>query len=63
MNQAMTSGSWSVNTDHLRFSIDLSGSTLSLADGIALHWGPTCGNDIIEGFAVLFTNVRDQSLG
>ncbi|MEL7448794.1 MAG: PEP-CTERM sorting domain-containing protein [Pseudomonadota bacterium] len=50
--RAMTSGSWSVNTDHLRFSIDLSGSNLSLADGIALHWGPTCGNDIIEGFAV-----------
>lgn len=47
----LAGGSWTVNSDHLTFMIDLTGSELSLADGIALHWGPTCGNDIIEGYA------------
>jgi hypothetical protein len=49
--QQLASGTWSVEGDHLSFMIDLTGSDLSLASGIALHWGPSCGNDIIEGYA------------
>ena len=49
---ALNGGTWSANDGYLRFSIDLTGSGLSLTNGIALHWGPTCGNDIIEGFAI-----------
>jgi len=47
----LAGGSWTVNGDHLTFAIDLTGSDLSLSHGIALHWGPSCGNDIIEGYA------------
>ncbi|MGD8976227.1 MAG: PEP-CTERM sorting domain-containing protein [Gammaproteobacteria bacterium] len=47
----LAGGTWTVNGDHLTFAIDLTGSDLSLANGIALHWGPSCGNDIIEGYA------------
>lgn len=47
----LNSGTWSVEDDHLSFMIDLSGSDLSLANGIALHWDMTCGNDVIEGYA------------
>ena len=47
----LAGGTWTVNDDHLIFMIDLTGSDLSLANGIALHWGPSCGNDIIEGYA------------
>lgn len=47
----LADGSWSVEDDHLSFMIDLSGSDLSLARGIALHWDMTCGNDVIEGYA------------
>ena len=43
--------SWSVEDGYLSFAIDLSGTGLSLTDGVALHWGPFCGNDIIEGNA------------
>ncbi len=44
---------WSIDgaNDTVRFEIDLTGTTLSLENGIALHWGLTCGNDTIEGFA------------
>ncbi|MGB5544273.1 MAG: PEP-CTERM sorting domain-containing protein [Gammaproteobacteria bacterium] len=48
---ALNGGSWSVEDGYMSFSIDLSGTDLSLANGIALHWGPTCANDIIEGYA------------
>ena len=29
--------------------IDLTGTDLLLGDEIALHWGFTCANDVIEG--------------
>jgi hypothetical protein len=48
---ALNDGSWSVEDGYMSFSVDLSGTDLSLANGIALHWGPTCANDIIEGYA------------
>lgn len=63
-------GSWSVirkrdaasNTQGLlQFTIDISATTLDYYDdgsgngGIAFHWGPTCANDVIEGFAVSST--------
>lgn len=46
------SGTWSVTNDsHITFSIDLTNTPL-LDDGkVALHWGMTCGNDVIEGMA------------
>lgn len=47
----LAGGSWSVEADHLSFAIDLSGSELSLANGIALHWDMSCGNEVIEGYA------------
>jgi hypothetical protein len=34
---------------HLTFRIDLSGTDLLGAETLALHWGPTCANDVIEG--------------
>jgi hypothetical protein len=45
---AMTSGTWSVNNGFLHFEMDLLGTTL-LGGDLAMHWGPTCANDIIEG--------------
>ena len=43
-------GSWSiVDGSSINFSLDLSGTTLLTGDEIALHWGFTCANDVIEG--------------
>ena len=44
-------GAWTVNADHLSFSFDISGTELLNGPEIAVHWGMTCGNDIIEGAA------------
>ena len=33
----------------MNFLIDLTGTDLLLSDEIALHWGFTCANDVIEG--------------
>ncbi len=33
----------------INFQIDLTGTSLLNGPEIALHWGPTCGNDTIEG--------------
>jgi len=43
-------GTWETATGYITFVIDVSGTTLSMADGIALHWAMTCANDVIEGF-------------
>lgn len=45
------SSSWSIDTSASRvnFMIDLTGTDLLLGDEIALHWGFTCANDVIEG--------------
>ena len=45
---AMTTGTWSVNNGFLHFEMDLSGTNL-LGGDLAMHWGPTCANDVIEG--------------
>ena len=44
-------GTWSVNPNNsLSFAIDLKGTALAAYDMMALHWGETCQNDVIEGF-------------
>ena len=45
------SSSWNIDTSSSRvnFMIDLTGTDLLLGDEIALHWGFTCANDVIEG--------------
>ena len=44
-------GSWSVNkTDNIiSFMFDAAGTDLFSTGELALHWGPFCGNDTIEG--------------
>jgi len=42
-------GSWSVESGFLRFDLDLAGTSLANASTLALHWGPTCANDVLEG--------------
>jgi len=48
---AGNTSSWSIDApnDRINFLIDLTGTDLLLGDEIALHWGFTCGNDVIEG--------------
>ncbi len=45
------SSSWNIDVANSRvnFLIDLTGTDLLLGDEIALHWGFTCANDVIEG--------------
>lgn len=40
--------SWDAANDRINFMIDLNGTDLLLSDTIALHWGFTCANDVIE---------------
>ena len=44
-------GSWGIDTANklITFTIDLSGTSLADSSQIALHWGMTCANDVIEG--------------
>ena len=43
-------GTWSVIADKsLRFTIDIGSSDLLKYSSFAMHWGETCGNDVIEG--------------
>ena len=43
-------GTWSVAAGKsLQFNIDIRGSALAGFGDIALHWGETCQNDVIEG--------------
>jgi hypothetical protein len=52
---ALSGGSWSVDASEKRvsFSMDLAGtqilSALQGGEEVALHWGMTCQNDVIEG--------------
>lgn len=50
---ALNTGAWSIDAANsmISFEVDLTGSTLLSASEIALHWGPTCANDVIEGVA------------
>ena len=45
------SGTWDIDmvNNLINFQMDISGTNLLLSDQIALHWGPTCQNDVIEG--------------
>ncbi len=44
-------GSWTVAKDKsLRFDIQIGGTALAGYGDMALHWGETCQNDVIEGF-------------
>ncbi len=45
-------GAWAVEADRsLAFTFDTDGTRLASAAFIALHWGETCQNDVIEGIA------------
>ncbi|MFQ5431837.1 MAG: PEP-CTERM sorting domain-containing protein [Nitrospinota bacterium] len=52
---AVGNGTWTVDAINgvLGFQMDISGTSLMTASDIALHWGPSCGNDIIEGVAAV----------
>ena len=44
-------GTWTVNPNNsLSFAVDVKGTPLAAYDMMALHWGETCQNDVIEGF-------------
>jgi hypothetical protein len=45
------SGKWTVATNALTFTINLSGSELLDYSSFAMHWGETCQNDVLEGLA------------
>lgn len=46
------SGTWSIKPgSELMFNIDVAGSALASYSTIAMHWGETCQNDVIEGAA------------
>ncbi len=45
----ISSGSWTVASTSLSFTFDIAGTSLIGAEELALHWGETCGNDVIEG--------------
>ena len=42
-------GTWDITGNSVDFSIDLAGTGLLNGSEIALHWGFTCANDVIEG--------------
>jgi hypothetical protein len=42
---------WSIGSNYIEFVMDITGTSLLSGSKIALHWGPTCANDIIEGVA------------
>ncbi len=49
-------GTWAVDVNKsLTFTFDTTGSRLAGAADVALHWGETCQNDVIEGI----TNVPE----
>ncbi len=48
----VSNGEWWIDTDAgaIGFFVDIAGTTLMDGPGIAAHWGPTCQNDVIEGY-------------
>ncbi|MBY0238749.1 MAG: PEP-CTERM sorting domain-containing protein [Burkholderiaceae bacterium] len=47
-------GSWTVvNGQSLQFTINVSGTDLATFSSLAMHWGETCQNDVIEGIVRL----------
>jgi len=51
----ITDGTWTIDEVNgiIGFNMDITGTALIAASNIALHWGPTCANDIIEGSAAV----------
>jgi len=45
---ALVNGTWTVDNGFLHFEMDLFGTNM-LEGKLAMHWGPTCANDVIEG--------------
>jgi len=46
---SLSTGTWSIQTGFIRFIIDIDNTDLLSGNQIALHWGPTCANDVVEG--------------
>lgn len=49
VNALSNYGAWNVSANSIDFTIDLAGTSLLSGNEIALHWGFTCQNDVIEG--------------
>lgn len=51
----LNTGTWMIDKgeNSLSFILDVTGTDLATSNNIALHWGMTCGNDVIEGAAAL----------
>ncbi|GAB2880275.1 hypothetical protein GCM10027277_56900 [Pseudoduganella ginsengisoli] len=48
--KGLNSGTWTVLADKsLQFTINVAGTDLAKFSTIAMHWGETCQNDVIEG--------------
>ena len=45
----VNTGTWNTSAGEISFLIDLTGTALANAEDIALHWGMSCANDVIEG--------------
>jgi len=52
VNALANDGSWNVTANTVDFTIDLANTGLLSGNEIALHWGFTCQNDVIEGVGV-----------
>jgi hypothetical protein len=47
-------GNWTVTPDSmLEFTLNTSGTAFASYTEMALHWGETCQNDVIEGFGTI----------
>jgi len=47
-------GTWTINPNQsIVFNIDIGGTVLASYGDIAMHWGETCQNDVIEGVTVV----------
>lgn len=52
--QAVGSGTWTVLANQsLQFTVNVAGTDLATFQSIAMHWGETCQNDVIEGIVRL----------
>ncbi len=49
VDQLKNLGGWNVTETSVDFVVDLAGTSLLNGNEIALHWGFTCQNDVIEG--------------
>lgn len=53
VSKLANAATWSVvqtpGAQHLHFVFDVAGTALANSEYIALHWGMSCGNDVVEG--------------